>query len=449
MNTMNDSDGVHREEPKSWFSDAKLGIMITWGLYSVPGWAPMDPRLAQSLGGEVTGDGGAFGHLSPTSTTSYSEWYLNSMSMVGTPTWFYHQALYGGAPYDDFRTEFERSANAADFTPWVDLTVAAGARYMIPLTKHHDGYLLYPSSVPSPFKPGFHLDRDVIGEVASLARARGIRFGAYYSGGIDWTAAGLPVQRAEQITDENRAQLTRRFWPTPYGAYADAHYREIIDRYEPDILWNDIGYPEDARASELFEYYYGRVPHGVVNDRFMEQHHDFRTPEYHEFSEIQEEPWEMARGVGLSFGFNRQETAEQTLSGDELVGLLMRVVARNGNLLLGIGPDASGVVSESQRRSLTDLGTWLAVNGEAIYSTRPWRPEGDSGDGVNWTANGSARYALIERPGSHRIVLDPSLSPASAVALGPGVEVESPPSDPGVLVVRNVSGPAAVRLSTR
>jgi alpha-L-fucosidase len=438
------------DDSKSWFGDAKLGIMITWGLYSVPGWAPLDPRLAQWLGGDVTSDGGAFAHMSPTSTTSYSEWYLNSMSLLGTPTWFYHHARYGGAPYDDFREQFENAAATMDAASWLDLTVSAGARYVIPLTKHHDGYLLYPSKIPSPFKPGYGLSRDVIGEVATAARERGIRFGAYYSGGIDWTAAGLPIARAEQLS-ESRADLTKRLWPTPYGAYADAHYREIIDRYSPDILWNDIGYPEDAHASEMFEYYYSRVPHGVVNDRFMEEHSDFSTPEYHEFAEIQKKPWEMTRGVGLSFGFNRQETAEHTLTGSELVGLLIRVVARNGNLLLGVGPDASGAISEHQRKSLGELGAWLAVNGDAIYGTRPWQSSTSASDpGVYWVSKGSERFALIESPGEHRIPLDAPLDPTSATALGPGVEVvhEAAASGPELLVVRNPLGSTAIRLRT-
>lgn len=452
MNSKSSFESNSPDWSKSWFSDAKLGIMVSWGLYSVPAWAPLDPRLYESLGGEILGDGGRFSHLSPMSTTSYSEWYLNSMSLIGTPTWFYHQAVYGGMPYDEFRPEFELSAAGADVASWVDLTLAAGARYIIPLTKHHDGYMLYPSDIPSPFRRGYGLTRDVIGEIASAARARGLRFGAYYSGGIDWAAAGLPIAHAEQLTDETREQLTRRLWPKPYGSYADAHYREIIERYEPDILWNDIGYPEDGKAAEMFEFYYGRVPHGVVNDRFMESHHDFRTPEYHAFSEIQPDAWEMARGVGRSFGLNRQETAADTLSGNDLVELLIRVVARNGNLLLGIGPDASGNISDLQRKSLLELGAWLSINGDAIYGTRPWVPAiSNSAAEIYWVARGSDRFALLPVAGTYRLELDSSLDPSAAMVLGDGPQpvLERLADGTDVLVVRNPGGAKSIRFHSR
>ena len=121
----------------SWFADAKLGIMVSWGLYSIPGWAPLDPRLTESLGAGVTSDGGDFSHMSPLSTTSYAEWYLNSMSLVGTPTWLYHQANYAGAAYDAFRAPFDAAVAACEPADWVALSQAAGAKYIVPLTKHH------------------------------------------------------------------------------------------------------------------------------------------------------------------------------------------------------------------------------------------------------------------------------------------------------------------------
>jgi alpha-L-fucosidase len=383
----------------SWFADAKLGIMVSWGLYSIPGWAPLDPRLTESLGAGVTSDGGAFSHMSPLSTTSYAEWYLNSMSLVGTPTWLYHQANFAGADYDAFRTPFDAAADACEPADWVALSKAAGAKYIVPLTKHHDGFLLYPSRVESPFRPGYHTERDLIGEVADAARSARLRFGAYYSGGIDWTAAGLPVPAAEYINDDQEEQ-TRRFWPEAYARYADEQYREIIDRYEPSILWNDIGYPAAAKPSDLFDYYYSRVPDGVVNDRFSGQPSDFTTPEYHRLSTISPDVWEMNRGVGLSFGFNRLEGEAETLTSHQLIMLLLGVVSRNGNLMLGIGPDAAGRISPLQEASLRGLGDWLQINGEAIYSTRPWHRAHDAiGEGsVHWTRTDATLYAVIDAP---------------------------------------------------
>ncbi|WP_175476951.1 alpha-L-fucosidase [Ruania alba] len=179
----------------AWFDDAKLGLMYTWGLYSVPAWAPTDPRQLEEVAGGTPGSTGPWGHMSPLATTSYAEWYQNSMSLIGSPTWFYHQAQWAGRSYESFRNEFEAGLETVDLSGWTELACAAGAKYIVPLAKHHDGYLLYPSQVPSPYRDGFHTPRDVIGDLAELARAAGLRYGVYYSGGLDWTAAGLPVAR--------------------------------------------------------------------------------------------------------------------------------------------------------------------------------------------------------------------------------------------------------------
>lgn len=386
------AEGPSRSLP-AWFDDAKLGIMISWGLYSVPGWAPLDRRALEGLGlDSESSDQGPFRHMDPMARTSYSEWYLNSMSAIGSPTWFYHHAVFGGAPYDDFRVAFEAAIERWDPESWIDVVAAAGAKYVVPLTKHHDGYLLYPSTVPSRWRPGYHTRRDVIGEVAQSARARGIRFGAYYSGGFDWSVTGGP-ELVVPRTDE-------------YGRYADAHWREIVERYEPSILWNDIGYPEQGAPLRLFEDYYAAVPDGVVNDRFDVATADFVTPEYKDFDEIQTQKWEMCRGVGWSFGYNRQETEDHTLSGPDLVRLLVRVVARSGNLILGVGPDPKGQISSYQRESLSELGDWLAGNGEAIFGTRPWcraidqLPQGN----VQWTTTPESLYAIIDGVGGETVL---------------------------------------------
>lgn len=453
MNSESTSGNVARPG-LDWFDDAKLGIMVSWGLYAVPGWAPLDPRLPEYLAGRVTSDGGPFAHMSPMSTTSYSEWYLNSMSLLGSPTWFYHQARYGGAPYDAFRTDFERAVDACDPGEWISLFAEAGARYVVPLTKHHDGYQLYPSTVESPFRPGYHTQRDLIGDIAVAARAQGLRLGLYYSGGIDWTAGGLPVSTMAQL-ESSREERGPRFWPEPYPQYADAQYREIIDRYAPSILWNDIGYPAQANASELFEYYYSQVPDGIINDRFSEAHADFETPEYRKFDEIRDKKWEMNRGVGLSFGFNRQETEADTLSGIDIVRLLINVVARGGNLMLGVGPDEHGRISRYQEQSLRELGAWMAVNGTAIYSTRPASvPEHVLGAGtVQWTQTPEVLNAIID--GTSGAVVLPcrpdefELSGVRRLGAGPALAVSA--REGGILLegLGDVSAPIVVSLPRR
>src|SRR5690606_3899629 len=111
----------------------------------------------------------------------------------GSPTARHHAEHYGDAPYEDFRHEFE--AGLADWDPeeWADRFAATGAGYVVLVTKHHDGYLLWPSEVENPHRPGWHAPRDIVGDLADAVRARGMRFGVYYSTGLDWTFDDLPI----------------------------------------------------------------------------------------------------------------------------------------------------------------------------------------------------------------------------------------------------------------
>jgi alpha-L-fucosidase len=229
-----------------------------------------------------------------------------------------------------------------------------------------------------------------------------MRFGTYYSGGLDWTFGGLP------ITD-----LASMFAAIPQSAeylgYADAHWRELIERYRPDVLWNDIGYPAAADLDGLFADYYAVVPDGVVNNRFdwMAQssgarHCDFTTPEYSTTGDPNRK-WEATRGIGTSFGYNRQEPESSYLAPDRLVQMFVDVVAHGGNLLLNVGPTAPGEIPWVQAQRLLALGWWLRTNGPAIYGSRPWeRAEGATaaGEGVRFTrgADGALHAIVLGTP---------------------------------------------------
>lgn len=405
-----------------WFRDAKFGIMIHWGLYSIPGWAPLDDDVVRLL---ESGQAAPAGNDDPLARHSYAEWYQNSALLDG-PTREYHQSTWGGCDYGDFRGAFGEAVRKWCAQPWADLFAQANARYVVPVTKHHDGFLLWPSDLPNPHRTGWSTSRDVIGELADAVRAHGMRYGLYYSGGPDWTFGHLPIRRI--------ADIPHSIPDTPeYHRYVDAHWRELIRRYRPSILWNDIGSPPGAEPATLIADYYAQIPDGVVNDRFGTADPDVRTPEYARRADIDTEVWETVRAAGLSFGWNRQETEILTAAG--LALLLADVVSKNGNLLLGVTPDDRGEIPAPQRDLLLGIGGWLDVHGEAIFGTRPWtRAEATTAAGrpVRFTSRGDVVYGIVPGAGG---------DPAAGVELPAGspVRIIGPdafafsPSGPGRL----------------
>jgi alpha-L-fucosidase len=214
--------------------------------------------------------------------------------------------------------------------------------------------------------------------------------------------------------------------------YAEFHWHELIERYQPAILWNDIGYPAAADAPKLFAHYYNAVLDGLVNDRWAQRlpesvpgpgepigpphsdHSDYTTPEYGSYDSIRAKKWEACRGIGHSFGYNQNEGPDDYLSVEKLVRMFIDVVSKNGNLLLDVGPMADGTIPALQVERLTGLGDWLAVNGDAIFGTRPWVTANGTASGgteVRFThkagERGGTLYAtLLDTPRTAQVTLD-------------------------------------------
>ncbi len=375
-------ESLNRHPLPQWYADAKLGIFVHWGLYSVPGWAP-------TVHSEHD-----FHSLDYITHNPYAEWYLNSMRLEGSPTQAYHKEHYG-ADYDyyNFAPIFDRETQKWHAADWAKVFRDAGAKYVVLTTKHHDGFTLWPSSTPNPSLPADrqHATRDLVGELTAAVNQAGLRMGLYYSGGYDWTFVPGPIKVADdyqKVKPQSEA----------YGKYADAHVREIIARYKPAVLWNDIDYPKSGHPLQIMAEYYQAVPDGVIDDRFGVKHSDFTSPEYQTLKEINPKKWEECRGLGRSFGYNRAEGEAETIKPDELIYLLVDIVSKNGNLLLDVGPEADGTIPHVQMDRLKALGAWLQVNGEAIYGTHPWkRASGDTAEGiaVRFTKKESATYAIL------------------------------------------------------
>ena len=370
----------------AWFEDAKFGIFIHWGLYSVPAWAPPTGEL-----GKV--DKAKWFHQNP-----YAEWYLNSIRLTDSPSYRHHAATYGANfDYYRFASLFEQENRAWRPGNWASLFRDCGARYVVLTTKHHDGYTLWPSEVRNPKRPqgGINPPRDLVGDLTKAVRAAGLRMGLYYSGGLDWTFETRPIATMDDL--RSTAPQTPE-----YAAYVNAHWRELIRRYQPSVLWNDIGYPKLGKPEALFADYYNTVPEGVVNNRFSVDYADFTTPEYQQYDAITPKKWESCRGLGFSFGYNQVEGPEHVIPAPELIRLLVDIVSKNGNLLLNVGPRPDGSIPEIQLERLRALGAWLRQNGEAIYATKPWiRPASTTSDGigVRFTQKSGSVYAiLLDRP---------------------------------------------------
>lgn len=344
-----------------WWRDAKLGFFIHWGLYSIPAWA-------------VTGDQ-AVPVEDEYAYHRYAEWYGNTVRIAGSPTRKHHVEQFGaGTSYEDLADLWD--VGGFDATELIGRIADAGARYVIPTTKHHEGFCLWDTAT-TPFNAAKRGPRrDLIQELHDASRAAGLRFGTYFSGALDWHVSDFPP-----IQSDRELFLHRRN-DDEFARYSARQLEELVDRFCPDVLWNDIEWPDAGKGDDdhglaaLFARYLERVPDGALNDRWGVPFQGFHTREYRRIDAKLEFPWESTRGLGRSFGYNRAETDADSLSGAELIRLLVDVVGKNGNLLINVGPRTDGSIPDVQAQAMAELGAWLRRHGEAVYGTRPW------GDGV-------------------------------------------------------------------
>jgi alpha-L-fucosidase len=348
-----------------WFADAKFGVFIHWGVYSVPAWGPKG---------------------------QYSEWYWSHMQNHKGKTWKFHVKTYGAEfRYQDFAPMWK--AEMFDAGAWADLFVRAGAKYVVMTSKHHEGFCLWPSEQSWNWNSvdiGPH--RDLCAEYAEAIRAKGLKMGFYYS-------------LYEWFNPTYRTDLPR---------YVDEHMlpqmKDLVTRYKPDIVWTDGEWkhpPGAWRSREFLAWLFNESPVKdtvAVNDRWGKgtrgHHGGYYTTEYMRHAEMERigkgHPWEECRGIGASFGYNRNEAVEDYDTVEQLVHRFVSIVAMGGNLLLDVGPAADGRIPVIMQQRLVGMGEWLAVNGEAIYGTRAWRVTNE-GEHVFYTTKGDAVYAICTR----------------------------------------------------
>jgi alpha-L-fucosidase len=431
---------VRRHAVPAWWRDAKLGIFVHWTPASVPAFAPTDAEIGELL---------ASGEPDALARVPYSEWYENSLRFPDSPVARHHAATYGGRPYADFAAQWEAALEHWDPDDWAARFAATGAGHVVFVAKHSDGYCLWPTQVTNPNRPGWHCRRDVVGEMAEAVRSAGMRFGVYYCGGLDWTFNDWPIGSMGDVP----AAVPHGVYP----AYADAQVRELIHRYRPSVLWNDVVWPgSPSRLWSLLAHYYEQVPDGLVNDRWMPwspvlstvartaavrrlveagsrrrarhdgglvppepPHFDVRTPEYTSFPRIVSRPWECVRGMDKGFGYNANSRPEDFIAQDELLWLLIDVVSKGGNLLLNVGPRGEDAqLPDEQVARLDWLARWWPAQVDAVAASSPWiRPGTTTHEGreVRYTTRGDTVFAFLRGASGRTTLPDVAATPTTGV----------------------------------
>jgi len=334
---ISDETEEQKDARMEWWRDARFGMFIHWGLYAIPA-------------GEWDGK------------TNHAEWIR-------------HSAQIPMETYDKFVDQFNPIEFDAD--EWARMAKDAGMKYMVITSKHHDGFCLWPSEhteydiESTPFK------RDILGELTEACRKHGVRM-CFYHSIMDWHHPNYPRRGWEKDRADQQVDMDK------YTAYMKAQLKELIERYDPAVLWFD-GEWEGAwtheRGVDLYEYVRSLKPDIIVNNRVDKGRRgmqgmtkdskfrgDFGTPE-------QEIPhtgmpgvdWESCMTMNRHWGWNKNDKAWK--SSTDLIRKLVDITSKGGNFLLNIGPKADGTFPDAAVERLAAIGDWMDVNGESIYGT--------------------------------------------------------------------------------
>ncbi len=357
-------DSLAQHKTPQWFLDAKFGIFIHWGIYSVP----------------------AFG----------SEWYSRNMYIQGSPEFEHHIKTYGAHKdfgYKDFIPMFKaENFNAAE---WISLFKRAGAKYIVPVAEHHDGFQMYDSALSKWNAANMGPCRNVLGELSGEAKKAGLVNGASTHRIEHWFFMGHGKEFESDITDAEKPGDF--YWPAmPERNHHDLFSEpaptkefledwmirtcEIIDRYRVKELYFDWWIQHSSAKpylKKIAAYYYNRalewgeeVMIAYKHDAFM-----FGTAvvdiERGQFAEVKPFAWQTDTAIAKnSWCYTEHNEFKKA---KDLLCDLADIVSKNGCLLLNVGPKADGSISAEDTAVLEEIGKWLSINGEAIYGTRTWR----------------------------------------------------------------------------
>jgi alpha-L-fucosidase len=364
-------DSLQQHPTPAWFKDAKFGIYTHWGVYSVPAKGPN------------------------------ATWYPYNMYREGTPQYEYHRKTYGGPEkfgWKDFIPMFTGAAFDPD--EWAELFKQSGAQYAGPVGEHHDGFCMWDTRLSEWNAARMGPRTDVVGRLEKAIRAQGLRFLIALHHAENWWF--YPHWRAEFDTADPRyaglygeahnpdgPQDPKNFFgqdrpSRKFIAAWQAKIFEAVDRYDPDLLWFDFGLrgmPDKARAEFMAYYYHQALARGrevvvTYKDYDLTPGAGVVDLELGRMDRLTYYEWITDTTVddGEGWGYLNDTPYKSTA---ELVYYLVDNVSKNGHLLLNVGPRPDGSLPEQAKDLLRGIGRWLAVNGEAIYGTRPWITHGE------------------------------------------------------------------------
>lgn len=396
-----------------WWSEARFGLFIHWGLYSQ--WGCHYP--------------GADGRM----LNGKSEHMMRHLRLPF--------ALYSTIPAVFNPVKF-------DADEWVRIARAAGMKYVVITAKHHDGFAMFRSPShryniveQTPWK------RDPIRELAEACRRGGLRFGVYYSLGRDWEDPDVPTSvKADgnrRSNDWDWPDETKKDFDRYFERKVKPQLRELLTQYGPiDVLWFDT--PEQIKPGqslELVRLIRSLQPDCIINQRVGNRHGDYRVAEQKIPDGGWSDPWETCMTLNRHWGYYLGDEDWKPL--ETVIRNFVDIASKGGNFLLNVGPTGEGVIPAGSVRRLQEVGAWLAVNGEAVYGTTASPIQQPAWGRITQKrdANGTTLYLhVFDWPADGRLVLT---APEGTVASASLLTGDTP-----LTWDRDASGAIVLALST-